>query len=275
MAEGPDIDAHRECDVRRDRHRRLAASRVENELGFRRESLDTAKDAKSSLRVAIGRFTGDSWDVGDVYRALVPGEYLPYPPVSGGVPVGSQVEAVNQIPQLAEWRPHVSRLMHGWAAFHGDREYKALTDTQRDVLTRQVVGLAGHGWWSLDFWSRLVNPDGRPIATWQLARIIPERAVIAICAMCNTETWPRRTARRLDFDAFKRYLDSGFLYGVNQEGRRWRPSELVTTQSRGAEEVPTSASIAGFHAGLALTADFALDWYDDYVAHTETAHGHE
>ena len=186
---------------------------------------------------------------------------------------------VNQDWWLRDWRPHVARLMHGWSAFHGDREYGVLTAEKKVILKRVITGLAGHAWYAIDFWDRQrTNPADRtspPTEGWIAFKSVPEIAVTAICESCNTETVARRMARRLDYDRFRAKTDAAEVWSIDSTGSVWVPKSHLTSMIRtNLAEAPEASSVANFFDNLAGTAGQALDWYDDHLAHREIPHGH-
>lgn len=179
-------------------------------------------------------------------------------------------DPVNQAVNLPIWRAHAARFAHDLDMAQSAYSFLDRSQTAQSVIVQWSKAVCGHAWQMLDLWALIDPRDG---VTWKAAQALPENAVTALCAECEIATWARQTIRRIDVSRFRTELDAGRIRPTDRSSNVWVPGDSIITQHD--QTSITAASLAAFYSSLASNYEWALDWYDDHVAHDVRPHAHD
>ena len=207
-------------------------------------------------------------------RSMTKGHYVPYPPETVediSRPPGTQVDPVNPIPYLLEWRPHVARFIHGYQLVRETETFRDLSADTKAEVRRLVHGICGTAWFRLDLWDAL-KANNNNYANWGNYTDWVQVAIDAVCTECDSETAARLIGTNINTSEFAAKHNAGQIWTTDRSAKPWVPGvklhELNPDQA-------TPESISSFFEGHKTRAHRALDYYDEVVSKTLLPHGHD
>lgn len=221
-------------------------------------------------------------------------EYLPYLNADTALAdrrSPSQGEPVNQIPDLVEWRGHLSRFAHELDFTMGMRSMLDSSEDDRQIVYDQWSSAIGSVWEKIDPWARLEpnpnNPEyalttqaatGQEISvpTWLYEKPELERLHTLLCGECVTPTFAREFLHNADLPRVRTRYNQGQLLGVDRSTSPWGIGEIIDRVPNlpALSTAQAEAAIADFFGGHAEQYKAALNYYDKVTGLGERAHGH-
>ena len=209
-------------------------------------------------------------NLNDGYR-IRSGQYLPYLPdplPDDGILPASQVDPVNPVPYLLEWRPHVARFIHGYQLVQETETFRGLSADTKAEVRRLVHGICGTAWFRLDLWDAL-----KPTYTnWGNYTDWVKVAIDAVCTECDSETAARLIGTNINTSEFASKHNAGQVWTTDRSSKPWIPGVKLHELN---PDTATPESISSFFEGLKTRAHRALDYYDEIVSKTLIPHSHD
>ena len=159
-----------------------------------------------------------------------PGTYLPYPDPDTTLAERRpppQVDPVNQIPDLAEWRGHAATAAHQLDAAMGHHSLRSATEENRLTVFNTFSYMLGSAerrykeWEAIDPAEKIIGGNFDGTYLWKRNRSDYSNIDDAVCGNCNIAVFAREFLYGGDLPLFRRLHRSGIIYSVDRSLTPW------------------------------------------------------